>query len=187
MISTQEIVNGLWGALRLAGRDTDGYRYFDTSLDGFWRSFTAAVLSIPAYVIVTAMRSNAVYVEPAAYFLIESIAYVTGWVAFPFAMLYVVDALDRRERYITFVVATNWAVAIQIALIAFIAALEGVGLLTEDLGRFFSLVATLWILTFQWFIARTALDISAPAAVAVVLLDLAIGLTVTGVAGAIEG
>lgn len=187
MISAQEVVNGLTGALRLAGRDTSGYGHFDTSLDGFWRSFTAALLALPAYIIVTALRTDSVGIDASAFFLVEAIAYVTGWFAFPFAMLYVTDMLDRRERYITFIVATNWATAIQLSVIGLIASLEGIGLLPEGLAGFLSLVATLWIISYQWFIARTALEISGATAAAVVLLDLTLGLVVAGVAGAIEG
>lgn len=186
MMSSQEVVNGLWGALRLAGRDTGGYGYFDTSLKGFWRSFTSAILSVPAYVVLTATRTDPVQVDASAYVLIEGIGYVIGWFAFPLAMLYVSDTLDRRERYTTFMVATNWATSIQLALIALIAGLQGIGILSEGLGGFFTLVATLWILSFQWFIARSALDVSAFVAAAVVLLDLAIGLTVAGLASAME-
>lgn len=186
MIRKEDIANGLTGALRLAGRDTSGYTCFDTSVEGFWRSFTAALVSIPGYLAVASSHPEGIALEAGAYLLVEAIAYVIGWFAFPVAMLHVAEVIDRRERYITFIVAANWATAIQISLLGLIAGLQGMGVFPENLGGFFSLVATLWILSYQWFVARTALDVSGPVAAGIVLLDLVIGLMITGVTAAIE-
>ena len=42
MITAREVSYGLFGAWRLAHLDRRGMEYFDTSIDGFWRSFWAA-------------------------------------------------------------------------------------------------------------------------------------------------
>ena len=47
----QEIVASLYGAWRLMRLDPTGMTYFNLSADGFWRSFFAAVIVAPAYVL----------------------------------------------------------------------------------------------------------------------------------------
>ena len=44
-----EVRLAMIGALRLARGDRGGLSCFDRSLDGFWRSFRAAVISYPLY------------------------------------------------------------------------------------------------------------------------------------------
>ena len=53
---------------------------------------------------------------PLRVFLVESIAYVIGWVAFPLAMVYVARALGREKRYVNYIVAFNWAQVPQVLL-----------------------------------------------------------------------
>ena len=51
-----EVRLALIGALQLARGDRGGLSCFDRSLDGFWRSFRAAFISYPLYLILLAMR-----------------------------------------------------------------------------------------------------------------------------------
>ena len=54
--SWREIVYGVFGAWRLFRRDSGAMTYFDDSVDGFWKSFFAAVLIAPAYGIIVALE-----------------------------------------------------------------------------------------------------------------------------------
>ena len=51
-----EVQLALAGCLRLARGDRGGLACFDRSIDGFWRSFRAAVISYPLYLMLLAMR-----------------------------------------------------------------------------------------------------------------------------------
>ena len=46
----------LAGSLRLARGEPGGLSCFDRSLDGFWRSFRAAVICYPLYLVLLSMR-----------------------------------------------------------------------------------------------------------------------------------
>ena len=59
MIALREVVTSLYGAARLIQFKPDGLTYFDSSLDGFWRSFTAALLVAPLYGILMVLRADA--------------------------------------------------------------------------------------------------------------------------------
>jgi len=60
----------------------------------------------------------------------------------------------------------------------------GVGLFPAAVGDFLSMIVFFAILYYQWFITRTALRIQTGAAVAIVCLDMALSIFITGIANA---
>lgn len=183
MIPGREIVSSLSGALQLARMDPDGMARFNRTVDGFWRSFFAAVIVAPAYVALTLMHLSQADVPAsgARILLVESLTYVIGWVAFPLAMAYIAPMLDRDEHYIPFIVAYNWAAVWQTALFLGVSVLAAGGAVPGAAADLLALLATLAILFYQWFIARTALELGGGRAAAVVALDVALALLITGV------
>src|SRR5512146_3154253 len=101
----------LGGALRLAVGDRGGLGFFDASVDGFWRSFRAALICYPLYLALVGFGT-----EPAAWsgggaatvLAVKTIAYAISWVAFPLAMLTVARWFGREDRFLAFMVAYNW-------------------------------------------------------------------------------
>ena len=53
MLDRDEIARSLTGAWHLFLDRPDAMRYFDLSIEGFWRSFRAIVLLLPAYILST--------------------------------------------------------------------------------------------------------------------------------------
>ncbi|MBO0735054.1 MAG: hypothetical protein J2P48_00575, partial [Alphaproteobacteria bacterium] len=51
-----EVRLALVGSLRLAKGDRGGLACFDRSLGGFWRSFRAAIIGYPLYLMLLMMR-----------------------------------------------------------------------------------------------------------------------------------
>ena len=189
MIDSREVGQARYGAYRRARFDRTGHQHFDVSLDGFWRSFFAAVIVLPASVLLAVVEpaSAEASVDAAGgnwlgRLVLHGLAYVLGWVALPFVMLYVSQALRRPDKFIGFIVAYNWAAVWQMAvmlLAVLIGWLWGApGFL--QLMKFFAVVA---ILVYQWFIAKTALGINGIEASGVVVLDLVLGLFITWSAG----
>ena len=56
MLSAREAAASLYGAYRLARQDAGGLDYFDTSLEGFWRSFYAAAFIAQPFALLLALR-----------------------------------------------------------------------------------------------------------------------------------
>lgn len=188
MPSSAEIAHNVRGALRLAARDSGGMAYFDTTIDGFWRSFSAALVIGPAYLILLATQYGQHSAELAAgrFFTVEIIAYVMGWFLFPVVMLTVTRWIGREARFVPLIVAVNWSNVVQIMLITLIAVIGVSGVLPDAVASILHLVAVIWILTYRWFIVLTALDVPGGVAAAVVFLDLLLGLAVTVVAGSMH-
>src|SRR6185437_6240761 len=90
MIDVAAATAGLAGAWRLARLDRNGMRYFEATLDGFWRSFQAAAVAAPIYLILVLLRTDdhPLSSDPVRATLIEAIGYVIDWTAFPLAAWY---------------------------------------------------------------------------------------------------
>ena len=183
-----EVWLALVGALRLARGDRGGLQCFDRSLDGFWRSFRAAVIAYPLYLVLLAMRVTLAEWERSGGFVIvtvETIAYVISWVAFPLIMLAVTQRLGRAHRYFDFMVAYNWSQVPQSALFVLVGLQTESGVLGASPAQAIEVAAGIAVLVYEWFIARVALDATAPAAILVVLVDLVIGVVVSNVASSL--
>ncbi len=121
-----------------------------------------------------------------AHFLsIHLLGYVIIWVLFALVMIPVSHALSRDNRYIGFIVAYNWASVLQHALYLPAVILVQAGTIRPDAGVFLLMVLFTVVTVYFWFVAKTALDISGPAAAGVVLVDFVLGVVVQGFANSL--
>ena len=179
MVSGTEFMRAVYGAWRLALLDRKGLDCFDATIEAYWKSFNAAVIVAPAYALLLIIRLGEVDARagPVAVIAVEILAYVIGWVAFPLIMIYVCDRIGRFDRYLRYIVAHNWSNVIQIALFLAVTLISK-GFLGGAHSVLLGLAATAAILFYQWFIARTALDITGGGAAAIVGLDLIISILI---------
>lgn len=182
MPKTAEIAKALYGAYRLALRDPGGMAFFDTSIDGFWRSFFAAVLIAPLYLILLSVRYRAGMIDAPLFRLItvEASAYAIAWVAFPLAMITLCRILKRDDRYLGFIVAYNWAAVLQNGLYLPLSLLALTGAIPAPAANMISLAVLIAIFFYTWFIAKTALNIPSAQALVVVFLDYGLGILING-------
>jgi hypothetical protein len=183
-----EVRLALTGALKLARGDRRGLACFDRSLDGFWRSFRAAVVAYPLYLLLLAMRVTVAEWERSGgpvIVTVETIAYVIGWAAFPLIMLTVTQWLGRAHRYFDFMVAYNWSQVPQSALFVLVGLNTESGLLGGPPAEAIEIAAAVAVLLYEWFIARVALETTAAAAAFVVFIDLLLGVVISNVASSL--
>jgi len=181
-----EVQLALAGCLRLARGDRGGLACFDRSLDGFWRSFRAAVISYPLYLMLLAMRvSVAEWQQSGGWRIVtvETIGYVVAWVAFPLLMLNVVRWIGRAHRFFDFMVPYNWCQVPQSALFVLVGLVSAGGVLSTQASEAMDMAAAIATLLYEWFIARVALDTTGLVAIFVVLLDLVLGVFVSRITG----
>jgi hypothetical protein len=184
MITLREIIRSLYGAYRLARIDPSGLDFFETTVAGFWRSFFAAVIIAPFYLVLLMIRyadlSN--QTPTFRFFAIETVAYVIAWLAFPVIMWKVAQAFDRSRHFLRFMVAYNWAAVLQNALYLPIVTLGTAGLLAAPTANALALLAVSLIVVYTWFITRTALDLGGGQAAGIVGLDFLISVFINAVA-----
>jgi hypothetical protein len=182
-----EVRLALVGALRLARGDRSGLACFDRSADGFWRSFRAAVIAYPLYLLLLSMRITVAEWERSGLLvvMVETIAYVVAWVAFPLIVLTLTQWIGRAHRFFDFMVPYNWSQVPQSALFVLVGLETESGVLPAGPAQAIEIVAAVAVLLYEWFIARVALDTTAATAALVVLVDLLLGVLVSHVASSL--
>lgn len=190
MLTWREVSSGLYGAWRLLWRDRSAMVWFDRSLAGAIRSFWAAAICYPGFVILLLMRLPASDLHSSAVFpilLVESIGYVIGWCAYPLAALPFCRWLAPEERALGFIIAYNWSQVLQTAALLPIAVLGGLDVVPVYVVAYADFVAYIAILLYEWIIARIALEAGALPATALVLLDVVIGAALSQVTQILSG
>jgi hypothetical protein len=183
-----EVRLALVGALRLAKGDRGGLACFDCSLDGFWRSFRAAGIAYPLYLMLLTMRVSIAEWERSGglhIVIVETIGYILAWTAFPLVMLTVTRRLDRAYRFFDFMVPYNWSQVPQSALFVLVGFESESGVLGAPSAQAIEVAAAIAVLVYEWFIARVALETTASAAAFVVFVDLILGALISHVASSL--
>ncbi len=180
--SIQEIQAALYGAWLLFRLDPRGLAFFEDSVEAFWRSFFAAVLVFPGFAILALidLAESEVAAGPLAILSVELIAYVIVWVGFPLALYYLSRGFGRERYFVRTVIALNWSVVVQIAIILPVHTLAASGILSPGLQSLAIFAAAVVTLFYAGFIVRTALEVSPPIAALVVAVDVVISLAVQG-------
>jgi hypothetical protein len=178
MPTRAEVMRALDGAYRLARMDPSGMTLFDLSVDGFWRSFFAAVVALPGYAILIT-HELAVAPESDGLFgriLVRAVTYLVAWAAFPIAALILCRVLDVAGYYVPLIIAMNWAAVLQ--TYAFVAGLLAALILPGLLATPLNLAILGAVIFYQWFVIRTALQVSGPQALVFLLVDLVLSVLI---------
>ncbi len=178
MAPLSEIIRSLYGALHLARGDTSGMAFFNATEQGFWRSFTAALLIAPLFALLLTIRYhvNEAGVSLLRFTAIETIAYVVSWVAFPLLLYHLTDILGTGHRFIRYIVAYNWASVLQNLLYLPFALLVEAHLVQGAGSTFFGIILLGLVLLYTWFVTRTALEITNLLAAGLVMIDLVLSI-----------
>ncbi|HLN07448.1 MAG TPA: hypothetical protein VK281_00550 [Xanthobacteraceae bacterium] len=193
ILTLDEVIRSLKGSFRLIQREADGFRAFDISIAGFWRSFAAIVLTLPAFVALLAERRLDAgpmvggLFDDAGLVLREVLIFIACWIAFPLVMIGFVRLMGLERRYVGYVVAYNWSTVIAAFVLAFPAALHVLGLATPALAGFYTAAFGVIVVQYRWFLARTALCITSWLAGLVVGLDLLVNVAITWGVGTLVG
>lgn len=167
-----EAIRSIQGALLLARFDVRGMQLFSLTLDGFWRSFFAAVLVAPFAVIVTTLTYPSGVPERSAAYTLEAIQFATEWIAFPLVMIPVARLLGLSASYVPYIIAYNWTQVVQSLLFFPIAVLSARGLVGSELAQILNAAALLYLLAYLVFVARSGLKIPTLTAVGIVVLNV---------------
>jgi hypothetical protein len=176
VVSVGEAAKGIYGAWRLAHGDRSGLAWFDTSMEGFWKSFGAAIVTLPAYAALVglAIANWPGEVNLPGIILVQVIAYVIDWFAFPLAAIYICDTMGKAPHYTRLIVALNWAKVVEVAVMlpaALVASLAG-----ESALALIPAVILVLVVGYHWFVTRVALDASIGEAVMVTVINLTIAV-----------
>lgn len=192
--SSTEVGTAIYGAWRLMRFDSNAMSYFDKSVEGFWKSFYAAIFWVPVMTVVSFSLAMNLPVNLLSILsvLMGNIAYLF---AFPLVFLGVCNVMGWRQNYIGCIVALNWTRVfysclllpiglIVSSIIANAGDLSGAGLATPGEGAtppsgvlvLFLLGLVLYSLAYEIFIYSRSLEISLPAGFGAVTVEWMIAL-----------
>lgn len=172
MIGVRELFTYVYGVWRLARLDADGIHAFPNTVPAFWRSFQAAVFVAPFIVVTGLDQMSRLQTSSSTGFIITvfTLIYAISWLLFPVIVLYLAEALQRRDRFLRYIAAHNWSAVIR-QFVPFVVVLVGeTGILPRGLITFMLVATEIAILVYMGYIARVGLEISIPASIAIVVL-----------------
>ena len=175
MPDRQEVFSSLYGAYRLAWFDESGMRYFNISTEGFWRSFFAAVLVAPLYMLSISQG----FMSPEGGFslwaaLAHLFFYALGWIIFPLVAFFVTDLIGLGQRFAALVIAVNWCTVPAFALLVVVISLFSL-VQQPALFEVAQIVVTSGLIVYHWFVIKTALETSMAIAMAFVFFEILLG------------
>jgi hypothetical protein len=183
MLTARETAAAVAGIWRLVHLDPAGVGYFDRSIEGCARSFRVAVPVAPAYALLLLAHLSELspQASTAHILVVETLAYVVGWCAFPLAAHLLSEAIDRKAEWAGYIAIYNWSSLLQMAVLLPLAGLTQSGLVPQGLGILLQFFGAVALLGYGWFVARTALRVGGGMAAAFVGMDLIISLTLSAV------
>ncbi|MEO1040154.1 MAG: hypothetical protein AAFX09_11460 [Pseudomonadota bacterium] len=171
-----ETRSGLTGVAKLIAFRPDWKTHFDISGTGVARSFLAALVGLPAFVLIVAGANYFVAANPqlsaqdpdAGFTLVEAgVHYLRLWLVFPLAAALTVRLLGLQAAFGPWLVVHNWTVCMLLMLQGFFWALYAAGI--ADAGSLGAVLSfyTMARLLAHWRVAAGALDLGwGPAAAA---------------------
>lgn len=194
IVTADEVNRSFKGTLDLLNNRSEGLKSFDMSEQGFWRSFTAIWLTLPAYVISLAIERMRLGAVPNGSLLdnlwvdaVVAFGHVGGYLALPLAMIFIARKFRLTGRYVPFVIVTNWISVIGLLVLSLPTMLLLLGWATPPLASLFSLAFAVILIRIQWFATKETLGLSSLAALGIVffgiLLNSGVGSLTRGLLG----
>jgi hypothetical protein len=150
----------------------DGLRLLDVSADGFWNSFFAIVVAVPAMVVDWVGITNVVVDPDASGERVETLLSlaavdIASWIVPIIAFAIVAPRVGLGGRFVHFVVASNWGNAV-VAWVLLPAALVRLFLsLNDDTSKTVTLALYAVAAVLTWRLTNAALGKGAAVATAV--------------------
>ncbi len=195
IVTADEVNRSVRGTLDLLNRRVEGLKAFDMSEAGFWRSFAAIWLTLPAYVVSLAFeRGRLGLLRPERSLLDDlwldvavAFGHVIGFLALPVAMIWVTRRLGLTQRYAPFVIVTNWINVVGLTILSVPAILLLIGWAPPALASLFTLAFAIIVVRLHWFATAVTLGVSGGLAFAIVGLGLGLNLAVSTLVRTITG
>ena len=193
MITRREAERALVGAWRLFLNQPDALKFFDTGINGFWRSFQAILLVGPAYAIAAlADRVTVAHALPPGTFSdgifwsAKVVSLCIDWVAFPLLLAALAGFMGLGRGYVAYIAVRNWATVLMTLPFTAIAVLQMLGI-GDDVLLLPSLAALVFSLRLTFMIARRTLGVAVDVAGALVALDWLVSIAIVLIIDRITG
>ena len=164
MPPSEEIQRHLYGAWQMMLGKRDGIRLLDLSVDGFWNSFFAIVVALPVLVVGWVPMANEAYGtastlgERVSFIVRLAMVDLSVWVLPMAALALVAGVIGVKDRFVPYVVATNWGNALFAWFMLPASLLNLIFPGAADLTISLSLLIFLGTLVLSWRLTNAALN-----------------------------
>ena len=172
-------------AVQLAKRDPTALTEIGNNQAVFWYSFQAALISLPF--LLVSIFFDADHQVGMLEVLAEATIYIVGWLLFPVVMLEIAPAIDRAQHYYRYIAISNWCNVIEDGVLASIMILRTIGVLPAGIGGVLFFGAVIWKFSYQFYVARHALQIEQGMAAMIIGVRLLLALSLFFVKSLIGG
>lgn len=181
-LAAEDVTRSLRGSWHLMTRGSEALQELDLTRDGFWRSFLAFALMLPASIAVLAAvrllaglpNSTGLFTSPALAMAVIGAELLTV-LAMPALLIALAPNLAHAPRFTSFVIAWNWAGIVSASLMAVPAAVFAIGWSNPELAAMQSLAFGVIVLRLRYCVARATFGpdsgIAIPIAMASVMAD----------------
>ncbi len=184
-LATDDVARSLRGSWQLMTRGEAALDELDLSREGFWCSYLALALMLPATIaILAAVRLHAGLPNTAGLFESPALALavmtagLASILAVPALLIVLAPNLVRAQRFTSFVIAWNWAGIVSASLMAVPATVFAIGWSNEDIAFVQMIAFAVIVLRLRYCVARAAFGaasrIAAPVVFASVIADYAV-------------
>lgn len=186
MPTREEVMRALTGTLLIARQDPHAEDCFDFTVEGFWKSFFAAVVGLPFFLVLVLHELFVIGPEsPLSALAARLVSYALDWPVFALAAALLVRLVGLGQRYVPLVVMVNWATVPQLAVMA--ATVVLVLLLPASLAPFLLVVALTTVLFYRWTVMRRALGGLGGTAFGFLVVDVLLGILTERLIAALFG
>lgn len=177
------------GAFLLGRAKPEGLALMETTPEGAWRSFAAALVCLPAFLAIRFFAWASLGVPEGGLtraLAAEVIGYAIAWAGFALLSLPLVQSWGKAAEWPRFIAAWNWTNIVQYLVLLALAVPGAVGF-PEGVAQGLMLVGLAYALWLEWFVARIALNLDGGRAAMLVIMDMVLGLFLGGAIRAMSG
>ncbi len=178
-LAADDVARSLRGSWHLMTRGSEALEELDLTRDGFWRSFIAFALMLPATIaILAAVRLLAGLPNTAGLFTSPGLAMAVigaqllAVLAVPTLLVALAPRLAQAQHFTSFVIAWNWAGIVSASLMAVPAALLAIGWSYPSLAGLQALAFGAIVLRLRYCVARAAFGPENRIALSIVLASV---------------
>jgi hypothetical protein len=176
----REIVTGGRGIASLTFGQAAGVRAFTNDVGMTRRSFVAALLSLPIFVMfhVLDWLAGVGPIEPPHVIVLDLLTFPISWAGFALISIPLVRVLGAEPQWPRYISAWNWSNLAQYVLL-FLTSVPAVLHVPAIASETCGLVGYGWALWLEWFVTRLVLNLSPTAAALLVAADVGFSAVVS--------
>lgn len=182
---SQEIFRSIHGAWRIARFDPDAMRHFNLTMQGFWRSFIAAALLAPFFVLTNVLNVADASAEHLSrdgfgYVAVWLLVWFVAWAVFPIVMVPVSHLLKLSDVYVPFIIAWNWSSVLMAAALYPLSMIYGLGIIGQQPAALLLMAVRITLFFYGYLVARASLRCGIAMAIGLVVMEFLISLLILG-------